>query len=144
MPGVDGPAVESLIACQPRAASTCSDSNHSRRYCVADVPNRKVASAISDRWRAAIPPSFASLASSRGRRLRGSGGVVSMSGVIRPAMLRQLLLEGGEGPRVRRGELLELALGGGQVVVEEERGAVGPQVQRGPGRIDRDPALDQP
>ena len=56
---------------------------------------------------------------------------------------RELLLEGGESTRVRRGELLELALGGAQVVVEEERRAVGPQVQRRPGGIDSDPALDQ-
>ncbi len=66
-----------------------------------------------------------------------------MSGVIRPAISAKLLLERGKSARVRRGELLELALGGAQVVVKEERGAVGPQVQRRPGGIDRDPALDQ-
>ena len=55
----------------------------------------------------------------------------------------QLFLEGGKRPRVRVRELRELPLRGGQVVVEEERRAVGRQVQRRPGRIDGDPALDQ-
>ena len=39
-PGSTGPPVESLIACQPSAARTCSLSKCSARYWVAEVPNR--------------------------------------------------------------------------------------------------------
>ena len=38
-PGVDGPPVESLIACQPSAARTCSEAKYSDRYWFAEVPN---------------------------------------------------------------------------------------------------------
>ena len=40
VPGVDGPATLSLIACQPSAAFTCSLSNRSDRNWFALVENR--------------------------------------------------------------------------------------------------------
>ena len=80
MPGVDGPATESLIACQPIAALTTSDSKNSPRYCVHEVAKRKRASLIAARWRRAVPASFSSDGSSPGLTCPGFGGVVSISG----------------------------------------------------------------
>ena len=80
VPGVDGPATESLIACHPSAASTYGDEKYSDRYWVADVENRKARSASIRRWRNASLPHRAASRRSRPVRIAGSGAIQSNAG----------------------------------------------------------------
>ncbi len=141
---MDGPAVESLIACQPSVASTCSEENHSRRYCVAEVPKRKVASAISEPVAGRHPTQ----ARQTGELARAQVPRVGRGGVDQrrdqPGDAAQLGLERRKCSRVRRRELGELASRAREIVVKQQRRAVGAQIERRPGRIDGDAALHEP
>ena len=75
VPGVDGPATLSLIACQPSAAFTCSLSNRSDRNWFALVENRYARSARCLRCRRPMRPHFARAPRSLSERTRGSGAV---------------------------------------------------------------------
>ena len=59
-------------------------------------------------------------------------------------MLGELVLERRQRAGVGRREAADLVLGLREVVVEMQGRAVGEQVQRRPGRVDLDPALDEP
>ena len=126
MPGVDGPAIESLIACQPSAALTCSDSKRSSRYWVAEVAKRK--RRLVDPGAVARPPGRR--ASQRrdvaGRRARGFGGVVSISGVTSSASSREVVLELRAAPAASAArEPRDRAPARGEVVVEQQRAPSG-------------------
>ena len=140
VPGVDGPPVESLIACQPSAALTCSLAKYSARDWFAEVPNKNSASEIRPRLRAASPPRRTELRGPQPPRVRGRG-VEQRHDQLRD--LRELVLELGQRPRVGGREAPELVLRLRQVVVEVQRRAVREQVERRARGVDLDPALDQ-
>ena len=80
MPGVDGPATLSLIACQPMAARTCSLSKRSASTCPALEVNSWIRVLRCLRFLAASRPIVASVRRSSRPRMRGSGAVMSKIG----------------------------------------------------------------
>ena len=124
MPGVEGPAIESLIACQPSAALTTSDSKNSPRYCVARGGEEK--QRVVDRGPVlrAVPASLSSDGSSPAVMWPGFGGVVSISGPTTLGEPAERVLELGQAAGVGGRVATELGLRGGDVVAEQQPLAV--------------------
>ena len=141
VPGVDGPPVESLIACQPSAARTWSLAKYSARDWFAEVPNRNSASEIRRAVARREAAQAQQLTRAQAPRVR-RGGVEQRQDQLRD--LGELVLELGQRPRVGGREAPELVLRLREVVVEVQARAVGEQVERRAGGVDLDPALDQP
>ena len=80
VPGVDGPATLSLIACQPIAAFTWSSVKRSDRSWFAEVENRNARSVRCLRCLNPIRPHFASSNRSCRDRILGSGAVQLKAG----------------------------------------------------------------
>ena len=145
VPGVDGPPVESLIACQPSAARTCSDSKHSRQVLggrgAEHVEGVGDPRAVAGR-RAPRPREPAELARAQGA---GSGGVVSNSGVISAGDLRRARPRSAGSARASAGGEAPHLVAGSRAR-SSSRCSAEPSANRlsaGPGRVDLDPALDQ-
>jgi hypothetical protein len=130
VPDIDGPASESLIACQPKAALTWSSSNHSSRYWRAEVAKVQSASSTSPRCFAPWMPNRAALSRSLGFFDARSGGDPG-----------EVVLEGPDLGGVVGGETADL---GGQrlrILVHHQVLAVVEEVQGRARRVDRQAAL---